>query len=176
MSPSPLSLSAEPALDDQQTLAAAMSCLSEHLELDPQGQFTLQNLFEVLVWAASRQDSIEHASQMLEGVPSGNGIRHHLNKLKDLSVLEGQLNSALQANLPGQIINRRQRLAIDLHLIPYYGKPSETEGDYVYRCCAKSGTTRFFAYATLYVIRAHQRVTLAVHAVPRGETLVATIT
>lgn len=176
MSPSPTSFSTEPALDDQQTLSAAVSCLSEHLELNPQGQFSAQSLFEVLLWAASRQDSIEHASQLLNGVPSGNGIRHHLSKFKDLPALEGQLISALQANLPGQIINRRQRLAIDLHLIPYYGKPSETEGNYVYRSGAKSGTTRFFAYATLYVIRAHQRVTLAVHAVPRGETLVATIT
>ena len=34
----------------------------------------------------------------------------------------------------------------------------------------------FFAYATVYVIRRHQRVTLALHAIPRGETLVATIT
>ena len=176
MSPSPTSLSTEPALDDQQTLSAAVNCLSDHLNLNPQGNFSTQSLCEVLLWTASRQDSIEHASQLLNGVPSGNGIRHHLSKLKDLPTLESQLNSALQAHLPGQIINRRQRLAIDLHLIPYYGKPSETEGEFVYRCCAKSGTTRFFAYATLYVIRAHQRVTLAVHAVPRGETLVATIT
>ncbi|MEM6435599.1 MAG: hypothetical protein AAF773_17365 [Cyanobacteria bacterium P01_D01_bin.115] len=28
----------------------------------------------------------------------------------------------------------------------------------------------------LYIIRRHQRVTLALHAIPRGETLVATIT
>ena len=176
MSLSPKSLSPPPSLSDEETLNAAVACLSEHVELETQGQFSRRSLFEVLIWAASRHDSIEHTSELLEGVPSGNGIRHHLAKFKEMGSLERQLNGALHSKLPGQIVNRRQRLAIDLHLIPYYGKASQTEGNYVYRSCAKSGTTRFFAYATVYVIRAHQRVTLAVHAVPKGETLVATIT
>lgn len=90
--------------------------------------------------------------------------------------MEAQLNQALQAQVPSQITNRRQRLAIDLHLIPYYGEPHEEERPYLYRSAAKSGTTRFFASATVYVIRAQQRVTLAVHAVDKGETLVATLT
>ena len=176
MTSSPSSLSSDPAVTDEQTLSAAVSCLNEHLSLETHGEVSPTTLYEVLIWAASRNDSIEHTSKMLEGVPSGNGIRYHLGKLKEIAGLEKQLNSALQSKLPGQIINRRQRLAIDLHLIPYYGKPGEEEGNYVYRSCAKSGTTRFFAYATVYVIRAHQRVTLAVHAVPTGETLVRTIT
>lgn len=170
------SLSAEPALTDEQTLSAAVDTLSEFLDWETQGVVSHTTLFEVLIWAASRSASIEHASQMLEGVPSGNGIRYHLSKLEEMSKLEAQLNQALQAKLPSQIVNRRQRLAIDLHLIPYYGKASDVEGRYLYRSEAKSGTTRFFAYATVYVIRAQQRVTLAVHAVPQGETLVATLT
>lgn len=173
---SPASLSAEPALTDEQTLTAAVDTLSEHLDWETQGAMSCTTLFEVLIWAASRGDSLEHASAMLEGVPSGNGIRYHLSKLEDMSQLEAQLNRALQAKLPSQIINRRQRLAIDLHLIPYYGKASDVEGRYVYRSAAKLGTTRFFAYASVYVIRANQRVTLAIHAVPQGETLVATLT
>lgn len=55
-------------------------------------------------------------------------------------------------------------------------KPTLEEARYLYRSQAKAGTTSFFAYATVYVIRAHQRVTLAIHAIPRGETLVASIT
>ena len=173
---SPTSLSAEPALTDEQTLRAAVNTLSDHLDLETHGAVSCTTLFEVLIWAASRSASIEHTSEMLTGVPSGNGIRYHLSKLKDLSKLEAQLKQALQAQLPSQIVNRRQRLAIDLQLIPYYGKASDVEGRYLYRSEAKSGTTRFFAYATVYVIRAQQRVTLAVHAVPQGETLVATLT
>ena len=174
LSPSPLS--AEPALTDEPTLSAAVNCLSEHLSLETYGSVSGKTLFEVLIWAASRHDSIEHTAEMLDGVPSGNGIRYHLDKLVDMASLETQLNQALQAQLPSQIVNRRQRLAIDLHLIPYYGKATAVEGRYLYRSCAKAGTTRFFADATVYVIRAQQRVTLAVHAVPQGETLVATLT
>lgn len=173
---SPTLLSAEPSLTDEQTLTATVDTLSEHLDLETHGAVSCTTLFEVLVWAASRGASIEHVSDMLEGVPSGNGIRYHLRKLKEMSKLEAQLNQALQAKLPSQMVNRRQRLAIDLHLIPYYGKASDVEGRYLYRSEAKSGTTRFFAYATVYVIRAYQRITLAVHAVPQRETLVATLT
>ena len=174
LSPSPLS--AEPALTDEQTLSAAVNCLSEHLSLETHGSVSGKTLFEVLIWAARRHDSIEHTAEMLDGVPSGNGIRYHLDKLVDMASLETQLNQALQAQLPSQIVNRHQRLSIDLPLIPYYGKATAVEGRYLYRSCAKAGTTRFFAYATVYVIRAQQRVTLAVHAVPQGETLVATLT
>jgi hypothetical protein len=64
--------------------------------------------------------------------------------------------------------------------MPYYGSPSEVNAPYMYRYMyrsqAKSGTTHFFADATIDVIRRNQRVTLGVHAVPRDETLVATVT
>ncbi len=86
------------------------------------------------------------------------------------------MNEALQGCIPERIANHRHRLAIDLHLIPYYGAPEETVLPYLYRSQAKAGTTTFFAYATVYVIRRHQRVMLAIHAIARGETLVATLT
>ncbi|MGD1943283.1 MAG: hypothetical protein ACFB0G_18465, partial [Leptolyngbyaceae cyanobacterium] len=107
------SLSTEPALTDEQTLTAAVNCLSDHLDLKTQGSVSDTTLYEVLVWAASRCDSLEHTAEMLEGVPSGNGIRYHLHKLEAMTQLEKQLNQALQAKLPSQIVNRRQRLAID---------------------------------------------------------------
>ena len=50
------------------------------------------------------------------------------------------------------------------------------EAPYIYRSKAKDGTTYFFAYATIYLIRRHKRITLGIHAVERQETLVATIT
>jgi len=60
--------------------------------------------------------------------------------------------------------------------LPYYGQPSEAEALYIYRSQAKAGTRSFFTYATVYVIRAHRRVTLAIHAVRWEETAVAIIT
>lgn len=130
----------------------------------------------MLLRAASHHDSIEHTTEILDGTPTGNGIRHHLNKLDDMVSLEAQVNAALQSRAPSEIVNHRHRLAIDLHLIPYYGKPNGQSASYIYRSKAKAGTTSFFASATVYVIRRQQRFTLAVHAVPRRETLVATIT
>jgi len=176
MSQSPSSVSPTPALSDDETLDVALECLLEHLPLDVQGACCARTLYQVLLRAASRNDSIEHSSEMMTGVPSGNDIRYHLSKLGNVASLETQLNAALQHRLPAKIANHRQRLAIDLHLIPYYGKASEAEAAYIYRSAAKSGTTRFYAYATVYVIRRHQRVTLAVHAISRGETLLAIIT
>ena len=172
----PSSLSSTPALTDEATLEAALDCLLEHLPLEMEGGYSPQDLFEILLRAASRSDSIEHRVQRLQGAPSGNGIRYHLDKLDDMAVVERQLNGALQSRIPPKIRQHKQRLAIDLHLLPYYGTPTETEAPYIYRSQAKAGTTSFFAYATVYVICRNKRVTLGIHAVHRQETLVATIT
>lgn len=172
--PSPLS--STPALTDETTLQSAIDCLSEHVPLAMTGDYCPQDLFEILLRAASRGDSIEHTIRQLEGAPSGNGIRYHLDKLNDMARVEQQLNQALQSRMPPKIAKHSQRLAIDLHLIPYYGTATETEEPYLYRSQAKAGTTTFFAYATVYVICRNKRVTLAIHAVHRQETLVATVT
>lgn len=176
MTPYPSSLSNAPALTDEATLEAALDCLLEHVGIEMQGDYSPQTLFEILLRAASKHDSIEHTSQNLEGAPTGRTIHYHLDQLEDMSALEGQMNAALQSRLPERIANRKHRLAIDLHLLPYYGKPSIKEQPYIYRSQAKSGTTSFFAYATVYVICRNRRVTLAIHAVHRQETLVATLT
>ena len=175
MTPS-LIVSPTPALTDEATLNAALDCLLESLPVDMQGNNTPETLYEVLLWAASRQDSVNHACEVLDEVPSANDIRYHLSKFDDMEALETQLNQAIQGRLPNAIINHRHRLAIDLHLIAYYGQSTDANESYLYRSAAKAGTTTFFAYATLYVIRAHQRVTLALHAIVRGETMVATMT
>ena len=65
----PLPLSATPVLTDETTLKAAIDCLSEHLPLEMEGVYTPQDLFEVLLRAASRGDSIEHTVHTLSGVP-----------------------------------------------------------------------------------------------------------
>jgi Transposase DDE domain len=176
MTTTPTSLSLTPALTDEGTLASAIDCLTTNLPIDMSGGYTVRDLFEILVRTASRGESIEQTVRALNGTPSSNGIRYHLEKLDDMRSLEQQLNTALQSRLPPKLLNRSHRMAIDLHLIPYYGKPTDIEANYVYRSQAKAGTTRFFAYATVYAICRNKRVTLALHAVPCTETLVATLT
>lgn len=165
-----------PALTDEATLDTAVDCLIEHLPIGMQGDYSSETLFEILLHAASNQQSIEQTTKSLAGAPTGKTIHYHLEKFNNMGELEQQLNGALQSRLPSRIKKRKHRLAIDIHLIPYYGEPTAAEAPYLYRCKAKSGTTRFFAYATIYLIRRHKRVTLALHAVPRHETLVASIT
>lgn len=176
MSAYPTSVSSTPALTDEDTLNATLDWVSTQIPLETHGVYSPQTFYHVLLWAASRQDTVEHACQVLTGVPSSNDVRYHLNQFEAMGELETQANEALQGRVPDSISNHRHHLAIDLHLIPYYGVPNEQETPYIYRCQAKAGTTTFFAYATVYVIRRHQRVTLALHAIPRGETLVATLT
>ena len=163
-------------LRDTQTLEEVIDCLSEHLPIPMQGVCTLRTLFEILVRAASQSDSIEHTCQTLEDVPNGNDIRYHLEKVDDIEVLETRLNQALQRRIPPRIRRGKQKVAIDLNLLPYYGTPSEAEAPYIYRSQAKAGTCSFYAYATVYVISKGKRVTLALHAVRREETLVGLIT
>ena len=71
---------------------------------------------------------------------------------------------------------KKQALAIDLNLIPYYGEPSPEEAPYIYRSQAKNGTCSFYAYATVYVIKKGKRVTLAMRGVRWADTKVALIT
>ncbi len=61
-------------------------------------------------------------------------------------------------------------LAADLVLIPYHGRPL-ADPDEIYRSQAKSGTSHFHAYATLYVIHRGCRFTVALTAVKGGEPL-----
>jgi Transposase DDE domain len=65
---------------------------------------------------------------------------------------------------------RPQRLAADLVLIPYHGQPLR-DPEEIYRSSAKSGTSHFHAYATLYVIHRGYRFTVALTAVKGGEPL-----
>lgn len=113
---------------------------------------------------------------VLKNVPTSNDIRYHLEKYSDLNSLESDLNTALQSRLPDGIRQGKHKIAIDFNLIPYYGKPSPAEAPFIYRSKAKSGTCSFYAYATVYVIKKNKRVTLAIKAVRRQDTLVAIIT
>jgi hypothetical protein len=176
MTHTPTSLSPTPALTDEGILATTLDNLLAHVSIDLQGACSRETLFEVLLRAASRGDSIEHATQRMKGVPCGNGIRYHLDKFDDMGRLEEQVSEALVHQLPTKVVNHRHRLAIDLNLLPYYGHANEAEAPYIYRSQAKAGTTSFFAYASIYLIRRHHRVTLGVHPVRSDETLVAVIT
>ena len=164
------------ALTDSETLDEVLNCLIENISIETQGAFNQKNLFEILVRAASSGDSIENTAKILNESPCGGDIRYHLDKINDFEQLESQVNLALKSKIPKGIKKGRHKMAIDLNLIPYYGKADDQEKPYIYRSQAKSGTCSFYAYATLYVLTKGKRITLAVRGVRWLDTNVAIIT
>ena len=162
-------------LTDKHTLKEVIECLSEHISIKTQGAFNQTDLFNILIGAASNSDTIENTAKKLKKSGSGKNIRYHLAKIKSFPELETQLNLALISRLPRRLKKRKLKLAIDLNLIPYYGKPSKQEQDYIYRSQPKNGTSSFYAYATLYVIAKNKRVTIALVGVKKIYTNVAII-
>ncbi len=141
--------SEESVLTDNEIREEVIECLAKHISIDTQGAFNQEDLFNILVRAASKRDTIENTSSTLEKVPSGNDIRYQLGKINNFEELETELNSAWKNRIPRQIKKSNLKIAIDLNLIPYYGQASAEELPYIYISQAKSETCSFYAYATM---------------------------
>ena len=151
---------------------SATKYLQEHIPLrDSKRKVTVRTLWAVLLFAAARITSIHAACGRLGEVPCDETIRKALYAcLPEFAELQRQLNRALAGRVPRSLRRRKQRLAIDLTLIPYHGQPFRDPKE-VYRGLAKDGTSHFHAYATAYVVLKGQRFTVALTAVAKGEPL-----
>ena len=89
--------------------------------------------------------------------------------LEALPQLQQQLNQALSAEIPPRLLRKPQKIAIDFHDQPYYGKATQEQAKWV-RGRAKDGTTRFFRIATAYVIHRGLRLSLA-FVLPQDDTV-----
>jgi putative transposase len=149
----------------------ATDLLAEHLRLtDYQRTCPARTLLTIVFAACARLTSLFAAAAGLRRAPSPETVRKALlANLPGLDLLERRLNDALRAATPARL-GKRQRLAIDLTLIPYHGAHHAAENE-LYRGQVKSGTTHFHAYATAYLIRRGQRVTVALSYVRQGEDL-----
>ena len=132
-------------LTDSETLDEVLKCLAENFSIETQGAYLQQSLFEILVKAASSGDSIENTAKILKNISTANNIRYHFDKINNFELLESQINQALKSRIPARIQKGCLKIAIDLNLIPYYGKPLNEELPYIYRSEAKSGTCSFYA-------------------------------
>jgi Transposase DDE domain len=143
-----------------------------HLRLRDHGpKCTAGMLLTVLCYAAARITSLAAACKALVAAPCYQATHDALlATLPKIHELQRRLNRALQGDLPTALRQRRQPIAIDLHLVPYHGQPLHTD-DEVYRSKAKSGTSHFHAYATAYVIRKGRRYTVALGYVRKGQPL-----
>jgi hypothetical protein len=159
-------------LDRNHVHRAAAEHLQAHLQFqDYKRKTPAPVLWSLLLAAAARITSLSDACGRLRDAPSDETARKALlATLPDYADLQRRLNAALAGHLPKALCRHRQRLAIDLTLIPYHGKPFG-DPDEVYRSQARDGTSHFHAYATAYVIRTGQRDTVALTGVKKGEPL-----
>lgn len=150
----------------------AESLLQKHLGLsDYSKKCTSSILLQVLFAATARLTSIFAACLHLKDAPSCETIRQAvLATLPEYAKLQHAVNRALAGDLPKALRRKEQRLAIDLHLRPYYGKPHKDPKE-IYRSQAKDGTNNFHAYASAYVVCKGQRYTVALTPVEYGEKM-----
>lgn len=135
------------------------------------GKCTLTVLLHVLCAAAARLTSIFAACAQLKRAPSSETVRQALlATLPTYAKLQKGVNRALTADIPKPLRTRKQHVAIDLHLTPYYGLPYKDAKE-IYRSKAKAGTNSFHAYASAYIVFRGQRFTVALTPVERGEDM-----
>jgi hypothetical protein len=130
-------------------------------------------LLQVLFYAAGYLYSVFAACNQLRDVPSDQAVRDALAALcPDPVPLEQRVNRLFAAQLPKSLRKRSQRVAIDLTLVLLpWPTPSAAYRE-IYRGQAKSGTTRFHAYATAYIVRRGQCFTVALLRVEHGTPMV----
>ncbi len=80
-----------PVLTDDKTLEKVTSSFERNIPIDTQGTCDQRTIFEILIRAASAEDSIENTSKTLQNAPCGNNIRYHLEKYDDMETLESRL-------------------------------------------------------------------------------------
>jgi hypothetical protein len=159
-------------LDRQKVYRLAAEHLQTHLQFrDYKKKTSARVLWSLLLAAAARITSLSDTCQRLLDAPSDETARKALlATLPDYAELQRRLNAAPAGHLPKALRRRLQKLAIDLTLIPYHGRPFRDLAE-IYRGQAKSGTSHFHAYATAYVIRHGHRYTVALTGVKKGEPL-----
>jgi hypothetical protein len=145
--------------------------LIENLELrDYKRACPARTLVAIIFAACARLVSISAAAADFYGGPSVETVRKATRfNTPAIAILERRLNRALRVTGPKKRLPR-PHVSIDLTLIPYHGQPQTNENE-LYRSQAKSGTTHFHAYASAYLIRHGQRLTLALTYVRKGENL-----
>lgn len=135
----------------------------------------------VVVWnivlrAAARMISVAAACRDLANAPSDHALMGALEDglPKTLRVLERRLNEALTGHLPRRMRPRAWKVAIDWHLVPYYGQPYRSRNE-LYYGKPRQGTSTFHAYASACIVQYGRRYTLALTWVRRHETTVVAL-
>ncbi len=133
-------------------------------------------VWNVVLRAAARLISVFAACRDLSDAPSQQAVFDALEAglPRTLPVLENRLNQALIGALPRRMRRRAWQVAIDWHVVPYYGEPQHSRNE-IYDGKPRQGTSRFHAYATACIVQYGERYTLALTWVRRHETTVVVL-
>jgi Transposase DDE domain len=133
-------------------------------------------VWSIVLRAAARMISVFAACRDLANAPSQQAVFDALEAglPRTLRVLEKRLNWALTNTWPRRLQRRRWEVAIDWHLIPYYGQAHQSRNE-ICRSKQKQGTTHFHTYATACIVQYGHRYTLALTWVRRHESTVTVL-
>jgi len=161
----------EPKLTSRTVWRMAISVLLPLFDFAMIGKYGIKDLISVILRASVRGESIEQAASRLKRTPTAQAVRHHLRDKFHVNEIEGKMNRVL-ARFLECIPKRPLEFVIDITKTPYYGKPKRKNGREIYRSQRKAGTTKFHAFATLYIVLYKRRFTIAMLYVRPGDSLI----
>mgnify|MGYP001037787511 CR=1 FL=1 len=129
-----------------------------------------EDIIRPLLWAAVRRTSVHRVFPASPGTPSDRSVRGYVSLLRWKPLVDA-IPGLMMDSIRGILRPGRYKFAVDLTYLPYHGSPKRTDLEVV-RSKAKSGTTHFHAYASLYVIKENKRFTLDILPVLKGTSLV----
>jgi len=158
-------------MGDLDLLALARGVVSSHLPISMADNCgcSLDGIVDMVLAASTLRASIHHVYLCSDSAVNERTVRYHLSKLT-VPRLEEALNLMLKERMPRELVGGSYIFAADLTLIPYHGEAYREAGELL-RSKAKSGTTWFHAYASIYLTRHGRRYTLAVKYVRQGDEL-----
>ena len=160
-------------LTSKQVRNSAIEVIMSQFSMQINGyKYTQNEIWDTLLYASASNKTIRYTCMKLENAPSCNLLYTYLNDrvLKNLALeeIEKRCNDMIISTLPPRLDSRHQKVAIDLVLIPFYG---DEETKDIRRSQAKKSTTKFFCYASAYLIKKNKRVTLCFTFVRPSDTL-----
>jgi len=163
-----------PTISSREVHQWALNWLIESMRMKDHGWLcTASVVWNIVLRAAARTSPLCAACRDLAEGPSDQAVFDALadGLPETLRVLEDRLNGALVDRLPRRLQRRSWPVAIDWHLVPYYGEPKQSRNEIFYGK-PRQGTKKFHAYATACIVSHGVRYTLAVTWVRRHETTV----
>lgn len=153
----------------------ALAWLLDAKLLNDRGRYlcTATVVWNIVLRAAARMTSVFAACRDLVLAPSQEAVFTALAEglPRTRAVLEKRLNSALAMPWSRSLRRRRWEVAIDWHLVPYYGKAHKSRSE-IYRSKMQRGTTHFHTYASACIVQYGHRYTLALTWVKKNESTV----